>query len=370
MVCVCIFYDTCVQTNHTTSERYRRQMTLPDFGNAGQEALADAHVVFVGVGALGCVAADMLCRAGVGAGDGCITLIDRDVVDLTNLQRQVLYDTSHVGTPKVIAAAERIAQINPDVRTHPVIADMTYANIEQVVLRDGKRPVVILDGTDNFETRLLINDLCVRDGIPWIYCGCVGTRGMVMPIVPAGSGKHHACLRCIVPEAPAPGSMPTCETAGVLAPAVGVAASVMTAEAMKIIMGKPDRVNRTLLEFDVWSNERRRFETESLADARCVCCVKREFGFLQGRQSSASLGLCGRDAVQVMPAGASTLDLVALARALGAHGDVRSHPAFAHIRFAEDRALEMTVFADGRAIVTGTRDETVARQIYSRYVGM
>lgn len=341
-------------------------MTLPGFGISGQRLLADANVVIAGVGALGCVAADILCRAGV----GCITVIDRDIVELTNLQRQVLYDTSHVGMPKAIAAADRIAQINPDVRTHPMITDLTHTNIEQIFRQTGSTPAVVLDGTDNFETRLLINDLCVRDAIPWVYCGCVGTMGMVMPILPAKGESHTACLRCVVPEAPAPGSMPTCETAGVLAAVVSIAASAMAAEAMKIIIGKPELVNRSLLEFDVWNNQRRRLDAYGLFDDQCSCCVKRDFAYLQGTRSSAVVGLCGRDAVQVMPDGEGTADLLAIAAALGAHGDVRSHTAFTHVRFAGENKFEMTVFGDGRAIVTGTRDESVARQIYARYVGM
>lgn len=338
------------------SARYSRQELLSDIGEAGQERLALSHALIVGVGALGCMTADLLARAGV----GMITLIDRDVVELSNLQRQTLFDEADAteGLPKAAAAEKRLRTVNSAIEVSGVIADLTGPNAESLLL-SPRRPDVILDGTDNFETRYLLNDVCVKHGVPLIYGGVIGTRGMQATFVPGG-----ACLRCVFDEPPASGSQPTCDTAGVLGPAVSIVGACQGADAIKILTGNSSKVARTILDFDLWTNHRRRLEMPQKR-ADCACCGRRVFEFLE-RTSGDEAALCGRDAVQISPRRAAALNLEGLARRLAAVGTVRMSP---HMVRAVIEGMEFTVFADGRAIVKGTTRPEVARAVYSRLIG-
>lgn len=344
-------------------DRYHRQTLLDGIGVAGQRRLLGSHAVVVGVGALGCVAADLLARAGVGR----LTLIDRDVVELTNLQRQTLYTEADAreGTPKAVAAQNRLVAVNSSITIEAHVADFEHRNAERLI----GAPDVIIDGTDNFETRYLINDLAVKLGVPYVYGGAVGTTGMGMVILPGTS----PCLRCVFEEPPPPGSSPTCDTVGVLGPTAAITAAWQVGEAIKILTHNLDKVSTTLLEFDQWNNQRRRLDLSSMKRDDCPCCGQRRFEFLSGERAGGAEHLCGQRAVQVSPTdGNQSLDLAALAERLGPHGEF-THSVFmvrGTLREAVDGGpCELTVFADGRAIVKGTDRPDVARSIYAKYVG-
>lgn len=347
-------------------DRYHRQVLLAGFGEGGQRRLAESHAVIVGCGALGCSSADMLARAGVGR----LTLIDRDVVEPTNLQRQVLFDERHAraGDPKAVAAAGRLAEINSGVRTDAVVADLTASNAERLILGES-RPGVIVDGTDNFETRFLINDVAVRHGLAYAYAGAVGTRAATMTVLPG----ETPCLRCVFNGPPPAGSEPTCESVGVLGAVIAAVTGVQVTEALKVLLGRGDLVRRSLVEFDVWRNTRREIDVSGLRGPACPCCVGGRFEFLE-RVGTEPASLCGRDAVQVTPGGAGRVDLGALAGRLGAYGGFTVTRYLVRGSLESERtpaggAVGLTVFADGRAIIQGVDDPGRARGIYARYVG-
>ncbi|MCC6676335.1 MAG: ThiF family adenylyltransferase [Phycisphaerales bacterium] len=355
--------------------RYHRQMLLAGIGEAGQRALLASRVVIIGCGALGCASADLLARAGVGE----LTLIDRDVVELTNLQRQTLYCEADAaeGAPKAEAAARRLADVNSAIRIRPVIADVTHRNVERLVGLGGGSgaggPVVLVDGTDNFHTRYLLNDAAVKHGAPYIYGGAVGTTGMVMPVLP-GRGP---CLRCIFDEPPAAGTTPTCDTAGVLGPVVAMVAAAQAAEAIRVLVAGPASVEPGLLEFDAWNGRVRRIEVGSARRAECAACGRGRYEYLDGSRAEDTAVLCGQRAVQVWPDSAQAgglVDLKGLAARLREHGPVTAHEYLLRARLERERGregavIELTVFADGRAVVRGTGEVSEARAIYARYVG-
>ncbi|HET9595446.1 MAG TPA: ThiF family adenylyltransferase [Anaeromyxobacteraceae bacterium] len=337
------------------SDRYARQARFWGVGSAGQARLRAARAAVVGCGALGAAVIDHLARGGVGH----LVAVDRDVVELSNLQRQVLYDEADAaaGAPKAVAAARAIARVNAEVEVRPVIADLTAANVEAILA--GAQ--VVIDGTDNFETRFLVNDACVKAGVPWIYGGAIGSTGMVMAVRPG----ETPCLRCLYPEGVAGAALATCETAGVLAPTVAVVGAVQAAEALKVLVGDPGRRQPGLLTFDVWTSEWTLAEGfERRPD--CPCCVGRRFEHLEARGASRSATLCGRNAVQVSPARPMQLDLDALARRLAAAGRVVGTDYMVRLVVGPH---ELTVFADGRAIVKGTADAAQARSVVARYLG-
>ncbi len=337
-------------------------MLLSGFGEEGQRRLLGSHAVIVGCGALGCVSADLLARAGVGR----LTIIDRDVVEATNLQRQTLYDEedARTGTPKAAAAVTRLRRVNSEIDLRPVVADFNPDNAEELILDGPSRPNVILDGTDNFQTRYLINDVSVREEIPYVYAGAVGSRGMMMNVVPGGP-----CLRCMFPEMPAAGSAETCDTAGVLGPVISIVAGAQAAEALKILLGRMELVSRTLLEFDLWENRRRRIELPKQGSPDCLCCAKRDYEFLEGRGFGGTVRLCGRNSVQVIGR-QGQVDLEAVAERLAAFGSVQSNELLVRARVpGGESSYELTLFADGRAIIAGTDDPGIARSVYARYVG-
>lgn len=346
------------------SDRYHRQKLLPEIGDAGQARLARGRVLIVGCGALGCAQADLLVRAGVGH----VRIVDRDVVEPTNLQRQVLYAEADVGRAKALAAADRLGAINSGVTIEPIAADATSENIEE--LAEGVD--AILDGTDNFETRFLLNDASVKLGVPYVYGGVIASRGMAATLVP-GDGQHATpCLRCLLAEAPPPGSAPTCDTAGVLGPAVSIVAAQQAADAMKILLGRLDLLSGTLLEFDLFGNSRRRLRLSEIAGDRsaCRCCGQRRFDFLEGESGSSAQALCGRGAVQVSPAAGAVVMLDELMGRLEAHGPCRRvGPLLKAEAVYGARRFGLTVFPDGRAIISGTEDPAEARSIYARLIG-
>jgi adenylyltransferase/sulfurtransferase len=319
-----------------------------------------------------------LCRAGVGT----LTLIDRDVVELTNLQRQVLFGVKDVGVPKVEAAGERLRAIDPGIVVVEEAHDLTSANAERLLgleiadpapehklsaaPRVARRaPQVIIDGTDNFETRYLLNDVAVKHGLPLVYGGVIATRGMSGTFVPGG-----ACLRCLFEDPPAPGSSETCDTAGVFGPSVAVVGAAQAADAIKMLAGKPDTLSRTLVNFDLWTNAIRRFPIGG-ARPGCPCCGLRNFEFLRG-EAGDSLSLCGQDAIQISPQEKVNLDLIALHARLTR---VAISPPVATRFMVRVRVegpggeVDMSIFVDGRAIILGTTSPQVARTVYARYVG-
>jgi molybdopterin/thiamine biosynthesis adenylyltransferase len=331
-------------------ERYSRQILFPGIGEAGQQRLLDARVAVVGCGALGSFQAGALARAGA----GCLRIIDRDYVELSNLQRQWLFDQCDVeqGLPKSVAAARKLAAINSDIRIEPVVADLVPENADDLLGESD----LILDGTDNFETRYLINDYAVSHALPWIYGAAVGSYGISMAVAPLKT----ACLRCIYPDPPA-GAQPTCETAGVLGSITALIASLQVSEALRILCGiEPSRKITTV---DVWTGDIRQI-AEPGPQPQCPACGLREFPYLNGERR-APVSLCGRNAVQIHER-ARPLDLHELATRLAPLGTVRANE-FA-LRFETPPYL-LTVFPDGRAIVKGTTDIGVARSLYARYIG-
>lgn len=333
-------------------ERYSRQIRFQPVGEAGQERWLAARVAVVGCGALGTFQVGALGRAGV----GYLRVIDRDYVEISNLQRQWLFEESDArdGLPKAVAAARRMSAINSGITVEPVVADFTARNAGEL-LGDAD---LILDGTDNFETRYVINDFAVSEGIPWVYGAAVGSYGLVMPVLP----EKGPCLRCVYPEPPS-GTQPTCETAGVLGPITSLVASLQTAAALRILAGEESAGGFRLTTADVWTGQIRQIPLPE-RDAACPCCGLRRFDYLNGARR-APISLCGRNAVQIHER-SRTVDLRELADRLAAFGEVRWNE-FA-MRLVLD-AYELTVFPDGRAIVKGTTDVGVARSLYAQYVG-
>lgn len=336
--------------------RYVRQIRYPPLGEEGQRRLSRSRALVCGCGALGSVLANTLVRAGVGA----VRVVDRDFVETNNLPRQVLFDEDDVRNqlPKAIAAAEKLRRINSEVEIEPVVADVDYTNVEK--LCDAVD--VIVDGTDNFETRFLVNDAAVRHGVPWVYGGCLGAEGQTMTILPG----QTACLRCLMQECPPSGSTPTCETAGILAPVVGVIASIQAIEAIKILSGRHGAVSHNLTVVELWDNRIRQVDVGSLREqVDCPACRRGEFPWLTGKEGSRTAVLCGRNAVQLTHPGAS-ISLEELAKGLEGVGQVSRNQFL--LRVAVE-GYEVTVFPDGRAIIGGTDDVATARTVYAKYVG-
>jgi adenylyltransferase/sulfurtransferase len=321
-------------------------------GEAGQAKIRASSVAIVGCGALGTVQAEAMARAGVGR----LRIIDRDFVEWSNLQRQFLFEEADAAEalPKAVAATRRLARVNSEVAVESMVADLTAANVEDLF----ENIDLILDGTDNFETRFLINDAAVERGIPWVYGAAVGSYGIKLAIVPA----RTACFRCVYPEPPQ-GAQPTCETEGVLAPVTATIAALQVADALKMLAQGADAVAARLTTVDVWTGTIRQLAPPA-RDADCPCCVRREFVYLDGSRR-APISLCGRNAVQIHER-SRPVDLSALAQRLGAVAPVRANE-FA-LRVALD-PYELTVFPDGRAIIKGTTDVGIARSVYARYIG-
>lgn len=341
-------------------DRYSRQIRFSELGEVGQRRLLTSKVLLCGCGALGTVLAETLARAGV----GFLRIVDRDFVEYSNLQRQILFDESDVREqlPKAIAAARKIERINSDVTVEPIVADVDYTNIRR--LAEGVD--LILDGTDNFEVRFLINDCSLETGIPWVYAGCISSHGQSMPIFP----NETACLRCLIDSPPDPGSSETCDTAGILGPTVNVIASLQAMTALKILAGRRDAVALSLTMIDVWEGTLRQMSVADLRDrANCPACKHGERIWLSGRQGSQTTVLCGRNAVQVRPLHAAQLVLPEMALKLQSVGAVTANHFLLRLKLSQPD-YEITLFSDGRAIIKGTDDVGVARAVYSRYIGL
>ena len=331
-------------------------MRYAPIGDEGQRRLARSRALICGCGALGSVLASTLARAGVGH----LRIVDRDFLELNNLQRQVLYDEADVaeGLPKAIAAARKLQQINSQITIEPIVADVHAGNV--LTLCDGCD--VILDGTDNFETRFLLNDAAMKLRLPWVYGGCIGAEGQTMSILPG----ETACLRCLMPEPPPAGVSPTCDTAGILGSIVNIVASLQASEAIKILSGNRAAVSRQLTVIDVWENRVRQIGLDSLGDRQsCPACNGTDLPWLAGQRASQTAVLCGRNSVQISPAdGQVSLD--ALAEKLAGVGELIRNRFLLRLT-VDDHVL--TVFPDGRAIIGGTDDVTAARSLYAKYVG-
>jgi molybdopterin/thiamine biosynthesis adenylyltransferase len=336
--------------------RYSRQVILPDFGVVGQESLLKSRVVILGVGALGTNLASAIVRAGV----GYVRLVDRDFIEEHNLQRQVLFDEDDIkaNLPKAIAAAEKLRRINHQVTIEPIVTDINPDNIESLI---GDCDL-ILDGADNFELRMLLNDACIKHHMPWIYGAVIGTYGMTMPILPDGG----PCFRCFITDLPAPGSTPTCDTAGVLGTAPQVIAAFQVTEALKLLTGNQDRVIRKLRYVDLWHGDFEELQVIK-AEGECPACQLHQFEFLEGKYHTRSETLCGRDAVQVKPKTVSPQDLGALAQRLAQVGEVQYNAYLLRLKVG---GYNITFFKDGRAIIYGTHDEAIARSVYAQYFGL
>ena len=350
--------DTNVQNlnNQTNLARYKRQTIFPGIGEEGQHKLLAARVLVVGCGATGTVIANHLARAGVGH----LTVVDRDFIELNNLQRQLLYDEQDLADnlPKAAAAERKLRAINSEIEVRGLVTDVNAQNIEDLMAG----MTLVMDGTDNFEARYIVNDACIKHNIPWIYTGAVSSYGMSQTIIP---GKT-ACLRCLFNDIPPAGSTATCDTAGVVGPVVSVLASVSATEAIKLIVGQGD-INEGIIHMDLWYNS---FEQFGNGGPRpdCPACGQRNFEFLNQEIGAQSVSLCGRDAVQIRQPGSGILPLAQLAERLQSVSQITAQNDYL-LRFTVDN-YDITLFADARAIIKGTQDETVARGLYAKYVGV
>lgn len=338
-----------------TAGRYARQERFPAIGEAGQARIGAAVVTVVGCGALGSAGVNLLARAGVGE----IRIIDRDVVELSNLQRQLLFEERDAaeGVPKAVAAANAVARINGSIRVTPFVADLTPYNVGELLAGSS----VVVDGTDNLETRYLLNDACARSGTPWVYGGVIGSTGIAMGIVPG----RTACFRCLLPALPDATRLETCETAGVLASAVVTVAAFQWTEAIKLIVDGEAAHVGDLLTVDVWSGDYHVAPAIARREA-CPCCVEGRFEFLAARSVSLATTLCGRGAIQVSPPRPVEVELAEIGRRLASVGTPVVNE---YLVRGVVGSRELTVFADGRAIIRGTSDVAEARTLYARWVG-
>jgi adenylyltransferase/sulfurtransferase len=336
-------------------ERYSRQVLFDGIGEAGQQRLLNSQVVIIGCGALGTAQAEALARAGVGR----LRLVDRDFVEASNLQRQTMFTESDARErlPKAVACVNHLAEINSDIETEAEIADVNHSNVERLI----KDCDVVLDGTDNFATRYLINDACVKHDINWVYGAAVGSYGVTMTVRP----RISPCLRCIFEEAPPAASAPTCDTAGVIMPIISVVAAVQVSEALKLLTGQEDKLHRSLMQFDVWRNDWRRINL-SAPMPECRTCGLNLYETLDAEAGDFAALLCGREAVQISPRRPAQVDLHALAARLRSAGEVQINPYLLRLRAGD---YELTVFQDARAIIRGTDDVPTARSLYAKYVG-
>ncbi len=338
------------------NERYSRQILFSEIGEAGQEKLLKSRVLIVGCGALGAAHAETLARAGV----GFLRIVDRDFVEFSNLQRQTLFSESDAKEklPKAVAAKKRLAEINSEIEVEAIVADVNYSNIENLI----KDCDLILDGTDNFQTRYLINDACVKLKKTWIYGAAVSSYGVTMTVIP----NVTSCLRCIFEEMPGAGSSPTCDTTGVIQPIISTISAVQTTEALKILTGNFERLHKSLLQFDVWQNDWRKIKLGK-PNADCKTCGQKDFEFLEAENTEFSAVLCGRNAVQISPPKPAQIDLLNLAEKLKSLGAVKQNEYLLRLTVG---AFELTVFQDARAIIRGTDDISVARSLYAKFVGV
>ena len=357
--------------------RYHRQMLLAGFGETGQKKLLASTALILGCGALGSVSANMLARAGVGH----LIIVDRDFIDLTNLQRQILFDENDIedGLPKAEAARRKIVLINSQIKVTAIVDDINYRNISRL----AENADILMDGLDNFETRYLANDYAVKYGKPYIYGGAVGTTGMALTILPhsqngdnpwellESGSRATPCFRCLFEQAPA-GESPSCDTIGVLGPAVSIIANFQAAEALKVLTGNFAQVNPALLNIDLWTNRITQLDMgSSWKDGNCTTCKSRQFEYLEGKSGSSATALCGRDAVQLLNRQDEAINLSVIAQRLQNQGPVTINEFLLRTVIQDSgKEYELSLFADGRAIIKGTGDSAEARGIYAKYIGI
>ncbi|MGB9182204.1 MAG: ThiF family adenylyltransferase [Pyrinomonadaceae bacterium] len=336
-------------------ERYSRQILFEGIGEAGQRRLLEARAVIIGCGALGTAQAEALARAGVGR----LRIVDRDFVEASNLQRQTMFteEDARERLPKAIACARHLAEINSEIEVEPVVADASHTNIEKFI--EGCD--VVVDGTDNFATRFLINDACVKHEVNWIYGAAVSSYGVTMTVRP------HAtpCLRCVLEETPPAASAPTCDTAGVIMPIISVVAAVQVSEALKLLTGNIESLHNSLMHFDVWNNEWRRMKLGTPAED-CKACALGRFESLETETGEFAAVLCGRNAVQISPSQSVRVDFTKMAERLRGAGEVNFNDYLLRFRAGD---YELTIFQDARAIIRGTDDVPTARSLYAKYIG-
>lgn len=359
-----------IQSTHTTAqhqtsdsntmeERYSRQIRYSRIGLEGQKRLQGSRIAIVGMGALGTVLAQHLVRSGI----GYTRLIDRDIVEWSNLQRQMLYTERDAEQllPKAAAAAEHLRAINSSVIVEPIMGDLNSSNASEWL--EGVD--LILDGSDNFSVRYLVNDYSLKAGIPWIYGGAVGATGMTMTVIPC----ETACYRCIFPEPPAPGTTDTCDSAGVISPIIDIIASIQAAEAIKLLSGNREALHSTLFQVDLWNHAWLPVGISHARKEACPACGKGQYEFLdQQDRETVATALCGRESVQLTPGQSAKLDLSSMARKLSATGRVYQNPYL--LRLELSGGMTFVLFPDGRAIVQGTEDSTRARSIYAELLGI
>jgi adenylyltransferase/sulfurtransferase len=338
-------------------ERYNRQIRLQQVGEAGQAALARSRVLVIGCGAIGSVVCDQLSRAGVGS----VHVVDRDIVDWTNLQRQVLFDETDAenSMPKAVAAAERMRAVNRSIEVVPHVLDVVSDNIEALV--DGAKPMLVIDGSDNAELRYLINEVCVKLRLPWIYGACIGVEGRVMAVMPGTT----ACLRCVFPKMPVHGELPTCDTVGVLGASAGVVGSIQAAAAIRYLVS--GELERRLLFLDVWRGEFRSIDLSNARNPACPVCVAGDFPVLHEPVRDTT-SLCGANTVQLRPRHGQAIALDPLAERLSKLPGFQRTKYF--VRAASDSGLQLTIFSDGRILVRGTEDFALARSVAAKVVGL
>lgn len=337
------------------NERYSRQILFSGIREEGQRRLAESRALILGCGALGSAHAESLARAGVGK----LRIADRDFVEASNLQRQTMFTESDAAEriPKAVAAQNHIRQINSEIEVEAEVTDVNHSNIENLI-RDCD---IVLDGTDNFATRYLINDACVKHRINWIYGAAVGSYGVTMTILP----HQTPCLRCVFEEAPPAASAPTCDTAGVIMPVISVVSAVQVTEALKLLTGQPENLNKSLMQFDVWRNEWRRINPGPPSPS-CPTCARGVFETLEATSGDFAAVLCGRDAVQISPSQSTALNFEELAERLRPTGEVKFNDYLLRFRTGE---YELTIFKDARSIIRGTSEIKMARSLYAKFVG-
>jgi molybdopterin-synthase adenylyltransferase len=347
---------TVMESSNEIPDRYSRQVLFSGIGQKGQSQIIASKAIIVGCGALGSVQASLLTRAGV----GLLRIIDRDFVEESNLQRQILFDEedARAAMPKAIAAQNKLRTANSLVSVEGIVEDLTASNIER--LASGFD--LIVDATDNFDVRFLLNDFAIKSATPWIYGACVGSYGITFPILPG----ETACLRCIIEDPPAPGFSPSCDTAGIIGPIASIIASFQVAEALKILSRQKHLVSRQITSFDLWSNQR---DTVNLPapQPQCPCCGLRDFSYLNGKLGANAAVLCGRNSVQIRRNDESHFNLEDIARKLSPSCVIKNNSFL--LRAAID-SYELTVFPDGRAIISGTDNLALAKSLYARYIGV
>ena len=337
--------------NMIKNNRYSRQILLNKIQNEGQEKIAESKITIIGCGALGTNIANNLTRCGIGQ----ITVVDRDIIELNNLQRQNLYDEKDVGLPKASVLSEKLQNINSEIRINSIVDDINNKNIEKII----KKTKIVLDGTDNMLTRFLINDACVKNDIPWIYGGAIETEGMTMNIIP----HKTPCLRCLIENIPKPGSLPTCDTIGVLNTIPNVIANIQSTEAIKIILNK--EINNGLIVYNIWSHDFNNYKIKIREN--CKCCGEHNFEYLKKEKKEEIISICGSGAIQITPENKMSISFEDLLFRLKKVGKVDIHPMVLRVKIND---YEINIFRDGRSIIIGTNDKKMAKSLYAKYIGL